>query len=71
MKKALIGALKPAIRTLAQTLAGSLGALAVAQVSDFRAIGSMAIVLVWGALIAFVVTYLQNFAEMLGDDTGE
>lgn len=65
MKEAFLGALKPAIRTFVQTLGGSLGALAVAQLSDFAQLGPLAILLLWGAVIAALIAFCQNFAERI------
>lgn len=67
MKSALIYAITPAVRTFAQTLAGSLGALAVAQLSDFKGIGELAVVLLYGAVLSAIIAYFQNFAESLPD----
>jgi len=57
--------LKAGIRTLAQALAGSMGALAVAGIADFKNIPALAAVLGWSALIAALVAFFQNFAESL------
>lgn len=65
MKDALVFALKPAIRTLAQALAGGLATLTVASVGDFAALPELALVIVYGAVVAALVAYLQNFAEAL------
>ena len=65
MVKALKAAFTPAIRTLAQTLAGGLGALGVASVSDFKNVAGLATVLLWGAVLAALVAFFQNFAEAL------
>lgn len=65
MKDALIFALKPAIRTFAQALAGGLATLTVATVSDFAALPQLAVVLLYGAVVAALIAYLQNFAEYL------
>ena len=65
MKAALIAAIKPAVRTFAQTLAGSLGALGVAEMGDFAYIPELAVILLYGAGIATLIAFLQNFAENL------
>lgn len=65
MKDALIFALKPAIRTFAQALAGGLATLTVATVGDFAALPQLAAVLLYGAVVAALIAYLQNFAEYL------
>lgn len=65
MKDALIFALKPAIRTFAQALAGGLATLTVATVGDFAALPQLAVVLLYGAVVAALIAYLQNFAEQL------
>jgi hypothetical protein len=65
MKDALVFALKPAIRTLAQALAGGLATLTVASVGDFAALPQLALIVVYGALVAAAVAFLQNVAEQL------
>lgn len=65
MKDALVFALKPAIRTFAQALAGGLATLTVATVADFAALPQLALVLLYGAVVAALIAYLQNFAEQL------
>lgn len=65
MKDALKFALKPAIRTFAQALAGGLATLAVASVSDFEKLPSLASVMLYGAILAGAIAYCQNVAERL------
>lgn len=70
MKNAAIKALKPAVRTAAQTAGGLLGSITILNMTDIAPMGSVVIVAGAASLLAGVVAWLMNFAEAL-EETGK
>jgi len=59
--------LRAGVRTLAQTLAGGMTALVVADIRGFEEVPEVALVIGFGALVAGLAAFLMNFAENLKD----
>ena len=69
MKHAAIAAIRPAVRTLAQTLAAGLSALTIVSLTggDLYNFGYAVVVSALASILAGVIAWLMNFAEHLED----